>query len=189
MAVSKRLRMEILRRDNYTCRYCGGSAPDVKLTIDHVTPIALGGSDEPGNLVAACFDCNAGKASVHPESSVVEDVTQDAMRWAAAIKEAARLVETERQKAEDLYAAFDSAWVVNIGAYRYRPDDWRNNLVQFTRAGLSYAEIEDAVFVTARKYGLVGSDYWRYFCGVCWRKVDKLNEVAKSLLTKDEADS
>ena len=28
MAVSKRLRYEILRRDNHTCRYCGASAPD-----------------------------------------------------------------------------------------------------------------------------------------------------------------
>ena len=41
MAVSKRLRYEILRRDNHTCRYCGESAPDVKLTIDHVVPVSL----------------------------------------------------------------------------------------------------------------------------------------------------
>ena len=32
MAVSKRLRFEILRRDNHACRYCGQMAPDVKLT-------------------------------------------------------------------------------------------------------------------------------------------------------------
>src|SRR6185369_3226628 len=61
MAVSKRLRFEILRRDNHTCRYCGRSAPEVKLTVDHVKPEALGGRTEPDNLVAACSDCNAGK--------------------------------------------------------------------------------------------------------------------------------
>lgn len=27
MAVSKRLRHEVMRRDNHTCRYCGGGAP------------------------------------------------------------------------------------------------------------------------------------------------------------------
>lgn len=35
MPVSKRLRYEVLRRDSHTCRYCGGAAPDVKLTVDH----------------------------------------------------------------------------------------------------------------------------------------------------------
>ena len=56
MAVSKRTRFEVLRRDNHTCRYCGQSAPDVKLTVDHVLPVALGGHDDPTNLVAACKD-------------------------------------------------------------------------------------------------------------------------------------
>lgn len=46
MAVSTRLRYEILRRDNHQCRYCGGTAPDVKLTIDHVIPETLGGNDD-----------------------------------------------------------------------------------------------------------------------------------------------
>lgn len=39
MAVSKRTRFEVLRRDDHTCRYCGQSAPDVKLTVDHVLPV------------------------------------------------------------------------------------------------------------------------------------------------------
>ncbi|WP_078628685.1 HNH endonuclease [Streptomyces sp. NRRL F-2664] len=54
MPVSNRLRFEVLRRDRYTCRYCGGSAPDVVLRVDHVVPVALGGTDTPDNLVAAC---------------------------------------------------------------------------------------------------------------------------------------
>lgn len=57
MAVSKRTRFEVLRRDNHTCRYCGQAAPDVKLTVDHVTPVALGGTDDPANLVTACAEC------------------------------------------------------------------------------------------------------------------------------------
>ncbi|MFE4420379.1 HNH endonuclease [Streptomyces sp. NPDC056817] len=63
MAVSKRLRYEILRRDRYTCRYCGASAPDAPMRVDHVTPVALGGTDHPSNLVAACEPCNSGKTS------------------------------------------------------------------------------------------------------------------------------
>ncbi len=62
MAVSKRTRFEVLRRDNFTCRYCRST--EGALTIDHVIPVALGGTDDPDNLVAACHDCNAGKGSI-----------------------------------------------------------------------------------------------------------------------------
>ena len=66
MAVTKRTRFEVLRRDGNRCRYCGASAADSPLTIDHVLPTALGGTDDPSNLVAACKDCNTAKKSSLP---------------------------------------------------------------------------------------------------------------------------
>ncbi|MFD5910287.1 HNH endonuclease [Streptomyces massasporeus] len=86
MAVSKRLRYEILRRDNHACRYCGATAPHVKLNVDHVIPQSLGGSNKPTNLVASCADCNAGKTSSMPNAMVVSDVDQEAFRRAAQLK-------------------------------------------------------------------------------------------------------
>ena len=86
MAVSKRTRFEVLRRDNHTCRYCGATAPGAQITVDHVTPVALGGTDDSANLVAACRDCNAGKTSTQPDATLVADVTQADLRWSAAIK-------------------------------------------------------------------------------------------------------
>jgi 5-methylcytosine-specific restriction endonuclease McrA len=47
---------EILRRDNYTCQYCGRHA--AFMTIDHVVPRRLGGQHSWENLVAACPACN-----------------------------------------------------------------------------------------------------------------------------------
>jgi hypothetical protein len=88
MAVSKRLRYEILRRDNHACRYCGATAPQVKLNVDHVIPTSLGGSDKPGNLVTACADCNSGKTSSLPNAEPVADVDQDAFRRAAELRHA-----------------------------------------------------------------------------------------------------
>lgn len=90
MAVSKRLRYEILRRDNHACRYCGAAAPAAKLNVDHVIPQSLGGSDHPSNLVSSCADCNAGKTSSMPGADLVVDVSQDAFRQAAELKRAAQ---------------------------------------------------------------------------------------------------
>lgn len=47
----------VLRRDNYTCAYCGAEATQV----DHVTPVYLGGTHKTSNLVASCKPCNLAK--------------------------------------------------------------------------------------------------------------------------------
>lgn len=56
---------EILRRDDYTCQYCGQRSPF--LTVDHVIPRHLGGEYSWENLVAACPACNHRKGSHTPE--------------------------------------------------------------------------------------------------------------------------
>lgn len=62
-ATSLRTRFEIIRRDGFKCYYCGASAHDGKLTVDHVVPVSLGGITDPSNMVAACGECNIGKSS------------------------------------------------------------------------------------------------------------------------------
>ena len=54
----KRVRLEILQRDQYTCYMCGGEANEV----DHILPRSRNGSDEPENLAAACRRCNNAKS-------------------------------------------------------------------------------------------------------------------------------
>lgn len=48
-------RRGILKRDNYTCAYCG---KDGATTIDHIMPQSRGGENTWLNLVAACQKCN-----------------------------------------------------------------------------------------------------------------------------------
>jgi len=60
-AVSKTIRFEVFKRDCFKCQYCGATAPDVLLVIDHIKPVAGGGSNEIANLITACGPCNAGK--------------------------------------------------------------------------------------------------------------------------------
>lgn len=193
MAVSKRTRFEVMRRDNHACRYCGQMAPDVKLTIDHVVPVALGGSDDPGNLVTACVDCNAGKTSVAPDQAVVDDVGADALRWAEAMKRAAQLLAAKAEPEELYVAAFDKEW----GGYRtggeWSPKDvprdpgWRESIAAFYRAGLPEAQMVKAVGVAMGKQNVTPSATFRYFCGVCWRMLDEQRAVAEALIAEESA--
>lgn len=50
-------KLNIMRRDCYTCQYCGCKNRST-LTIDHVIPKCLGGKNDWINCVTACFKCN-----------------------------------------------------------------------------------------------------------------------------------
>lgn len=50
-------------RDLYTCQYCNTQFPRQTLTLDHVTPISLGGKTNWENIVAACQTCNSLKGN------------------------------------------------------------------------------------------------------------------------------
>ena len=63
----KLTKKEILRRDDYTCQYCGRHS--ARLTLDHVTPKRLGGAHWWDNLVAACPACNSRKGGRTPEQA------------------------------------------------------------------------------------------------------------------------
>ena len=61
MAITKKMRFEIFKRDSFTCQYCGRTAPDVVLNVDHIQPGSKGGTEDLLNLLTACLDCNQGK--------------------------------------------------------------------------------------------------------------------------------
>lgn len=61
--IKKTVRFEVFKRDNFTCQYCGGKAPDVVLHVDHINPVAGGGNNDIMNLVTSCEPCNLGKGA------------------------------------------------------------------------------------------------------------------------------
>lgn len=184
MAVSKRLRFEVFKRDSHTCRYCGRSAPDVSLTIDHVVPVALGGLDEPGNLVTACAECNGGKSSVSPDAPVVADVQEDALRWSRAIATAARQMLADQECRDAAYNAFDQkwqSWTVK-GSPLPRPNGWQQSVDAFVAAGLPMAVLLGCVDVAMANDKLRPENRFRYVCGIAWKKVAELQKRARAVI-------
>lgn len=59
-------RRNIMRRDNFTCQYCGKKS---KLTIDHILPKSRNGADTWENLTTACEKCNVNKGNKTPKEA------------------------------------------------------------------------------------------------------------------------
>ena len=58
-------RKNILMRDGHRCQYCGTTRGP--MTVDHIVPKTMGGSDSWDNLVCACVKCNNRKGDSNPE--------------------------------------------------------------------------------------------------------------------------
>jgi hypothetical protein len=183
--VARRLRFEILRRDNHQCRYCGATAPDVKLAVDHVIPRALGGSDNPTNLVTACVDCNAGKTSVAPDQATVADVSTLQIEWQRALEEAARIAKAERQpKPDPVLDEFVKLWNVwtDRGAVLDLPERWEASIRVFSRNGLDLDDLQHYIGVSMRKGDVAIEHKFRYFAGCCWKEITRRTELAQELM-------
>jgi DNA-directed RNA polymerase subunit RPC12/RpoP len=182
MSITKRLRFEILSRDGFACRYCGAKAPDATLVVDHVTPKALGGTDEPTNLVTACRDCNTGKSSVSPSAATVADVDQDAIEWASRVRDVLAQMRVNRTAAHNEVAEFGSWWRTfgePIGMDDVLPWDYGDSIRGFLARGLTMADLKwfaEDVMLNPKVHR---SGVWRYFCGVCWRTLDEAISKAK----------
>lgn len=192
MAVSKRLRYEVLRRDNHACRYCGAQAPEATLVVDHVMPVALGGADKAENLVAACRDCNAGKSASNPDAHLVSDVADDAIRWASAIELASKRQKRAAQAEWDKYiefvnhmadveAANPAATFPNVDSAGTTTEACES-INQFLRLGLEMDDLHRSIEAAMTNRRLSEDRVWKYFCGICWRKIDALHEAAAAII-------
>lgn len=187
MAVSKRLRYEILRRDNHTCRYCGATAPDAPLRVDHVTPVALGGTDTPDNLVTACEPCNNGKSSATVDAATVAAVSDDALRWAAAMKHAAenlRQQQAPKDEYRDAFLAEWNRWHVGKDETKKVPldDDWKLSIERFRVAGVPTWMWVDIVDIGMANKKVKPENTFRYCCGIAWNKVTELQAEARRIV-------
>lgn len=70
-AIPKSIRFEVFKRDRFTCQYCGKSAPNAVLHVDHIQPVSKDGDNEITNLITACAECNGGKGARELSDSAI----------------------------------------------------------------------------------------------------------------------
>ena len=175
MTISKRLRYEILNRDGFACVYCGADAK--QLHVDHVMPTALGGSDDPSNLVTSCQDCNLGKASSSPNAEQVAAVDARDIEWRKQVADALDSIAAEQHLENDLIDEVGKEWESwtwrdRGGNHRQfdRPPGWRNSVRLMLQRGFTPESLAACITIAMEAKP---DDEWSYFCGIVWRTLKR----------------
>lgn len=177
--LSKGTRFEVFKRDRFRCAYCGQSPPVVVLQIDHILPVSQGGNNDIDNLLTACQDCNAGKSD-KPLDQIprpLDDQMADRKEKREQVEEYNRFLAAERTRELETVDRIEDHWMELSGrvpgkVYRW-PNDWGISVRTFLKH-LPEAEVVDAIDIAFSRhpsYGRYQLKTWRYFCGVCWRRI------------------
>jgi hypothetical protein len=183
MSVSKRTRFEVLRRDEFTCQYCGEKAPDVVLNVDHVMPVSLGGSDKPDNLLTACKSCNTGKSSIAPDSPLVVSLGAKAAAYALGMTDKMTRIRAGLDAGDDYCNEFEDIWngFTFAGKQVPLPLDYESSLHRWFSMGVPIRMIQLAVGKSMALMFPKG-DFGRftYMAGIVWNRLND-DEIDYSL--------
>lgn len=151
--ISKKLRFEIFKRDGFKCQYCGKSAPDVVLEIDHVIPVAHGGTNDIANLVTACRECNSGKGARELTDEALANIQKANLDDIAERREQAEML-TEWKKAlqEVVAGQIDSidSYLISVTDYSLTEDGKRQIRMLIRRFG--FQEVYTATEIAFDSY-------------------------------------
>lgn len=176
-STGKKLRFEVLKRDGFTCQYCGAHPPAVLLVLDHITPVAAGGDTTADNLVTACETCNQGKGA-RLLTNIPESLSSKAERVAEAEEQLRGYQEIMRAKADRLD---DETWEVAEVLWPGSSESGakRVDLLSIKRfiEKIGVCEVLEAAEIT-KAYGPYNAGrFFRYFCSICWKQVRKVDGI------------
>lgn len=168
MAVSRKIRFDVFKRDGFRCQYCGRTPPIVLLEVDHIHPRSKGGSDHEDNLLTSCEDCNRGKSA-----GLLTAVPRTIAEKAAVIAEreaqlagyneilAAKRAREDKQ-IDDLESLFHEMWPDREFTRQFR-ESIRSDF-------LGHLSHDEMVAAMAKACGKCATSYdsLKYFCGICW---------------------
>lgn len=148
------------------------------------------GLDGAGLHAAACQPCNAGKAASSPDDELVEQVSDDAVRWARARREAIEAWRLQRRSLQADLDAFTEAWnswTCGSDDNRRpfpRDNDWENAIERWLDEGFIIEDLIDLIPKAMHNRPMRGTkplpaeDRWRYYCGIVRRVLSDIDQAA-----------
>lgn len=178
--LSKKIRFEVFKRDHFTCQYCGRMAPDVILEVDHIKPVAEGGTNDMINLITSCRDCNRGKGKRKladntelkkqqeelDKLATMREQTEMMMKWKYELMEAVE----NQVECIDHYIKDNTDWCLS--------DFGRNKIKKLIRQ-FSFQEVYQAVEISFDYYYNGNENSWNKafnkIGGICYNRRQQRN--------------
>lgn len=174
-SLPKSTRFEVFKRDSFTCQYCGRSAPDVILEVDHIVPVASGGTDDVVNLVTACRDCNRGKGARELSDDAVIKKQKAQLDDLNAKREQAEMMAQWRKMLQDVVSSQVDAiadYITCITGSWLSAEGERNMRTLIRRFG--FQEVYTATEIAFEKYYHDDDASWEYafnkIGGICYNR-------------------
>jgi hypothetical protein len=153
-SIPKSIRFEVLKRDKFTCQYCGNSAPDVILHIDHIDPVANDGRNDVINLITSCEGCNLGKSDkLLSDDSAIKKAKNQLDELQERREQLEMMMEWQRglrDLAEDTITEVCRYWEDLAPGFSVN-DNGKMNIKKWMRR-FSLAEVTSAMDIAAEQY-------------------------------------
>ncbi|MBB5035494.1 HNH endonuclease [Prosthecobacter vanneervenii] len=158
--IPKSIRFEVLKRDKFTCQYCGKAAPDVILHIDHINPVANDGDNDITNLITSCEGCNLGKSDkLLSDDSALKKAKSQMDKLQERREQLEMMMEWQRglkSLANTTVSELCTYWEDLAPGYQLN-DNGKNDIKKWVRT-FSIPEITSAMDVAAEQYLVFESD-------------------------------
>jgi len=178
--IGKKLRFEVLKRDSFTCQYCGKMAPDVILEIDHIDSVKNGGKNDIMNLLTSCFDCNRGKGCRSISDNQLIKQQQEQLREISERREQLKLLlrwKCELKKFDDEQIDVVDNIVITTSNHKLSESGRYDILKTIKKYGIS--EVIEATKISFIQYYKTDSDTSKavdYIPRICFHRLQRDND-------------
>ena len=171
MSISKRIRFEIFKRDEFTCQYCGAVPPKTILHVDHINPVFAGGTNDIDNLITACIDCNLGKGarnlktipqSLSEKAKLVAESEAQLLGYQNILQTKQDRIKREQWKVAEIIFPGSSETGINKQYFI---------TLKYFIEKIGLYVVMDAAEIATQKMLYSSTKRFKYFCGICWNRI------------------
>ncbi len=177
MAISKKQRFEIFKRDDFTCQYCGKTPPEITLEVDHINPKSRKGKDDINNLLTACFDCNRGKGKVPlgniPNTlainlGILKEKESQLKEYNKFLAEIEKRIQADINEIDEIYISYFPKWQLSD---RFKSVSLKRFLTLLPKQIIVEAMHLACAKMLRNAEDDSSTEAINYFCGICWNKI------------------
>ena len=170
--IGTKTRFEVFKRDSFQCQYCGKSAPEVILHVDHIKPVFTGGENDIMNLITSCAECNLGKGKRELSDNTIIEKQRKQLTELNEKREQLEMMLLWRQELRDqddqqlfflLQIARDDAGIDFDGEGQRQV---KNLIKQF-----GFNEVLYSFEKTSGRNNIPKNQFIRYVAGICWKRL------------------